>query len=133
MATREGCRLLPDRQRSPLHRQLRPCQDPRRPPGGDAPPGQFRRRLRMERPVGLTPVKNNLAPLPMVRDYFLFPLPELLGRHALHALEEAGEGGGFGEVEPVGNLVDAERGLPQKEGGFHEEHLVDVVDDGASA
>ena len=69
------------------------------------------------------------------RDYArisLLSLPELSGVHALHAVEEAGEGGDFGEMEAVGDLGDAERGLAQEEHGFHEEHLVDVVNNGAA-
>ena len=35
-------------------------------------------------------------------------------------------------MEVVGYLGDAQFGGLQQEGGFHEEHLVDVVDDGAA-
>ena len=42
---------------------------------------------------------------------FLFQLPELPRIHSFHPVEEAGEGGNFREVELVGDLSDAERGL----------------------
>jgi len=35
-------------------------------------------------------------------------------------------------MEAVGNLGDAHRGGLQQEGGLHQEHLIDVVDDGAA-
>ena len=35
-------------------------------------------------------------------------------------------------MEVVGNLGDAQWGGLQQEGGLHEEHLIDVVDDGAA-
>ena len=35
-------------------------------------------------------------------------------------------------MELVGDLGDAHRGLTQQEGGLHEKHLVDVVNDGAT-
>ena len=63
----------------------------------------------------------------------LLPLPEVSGVHALHPVEEAGEGGDFGEMELVGDLGDAQRGLVQEEGGFHQQQLVDVINDGAAA
>ena len=62
----------------------------------------------------------------------LFPLPELSGIHALHPIEKTGEGGDFSEMELVGNLGDAHRGLAQQERGLHQQHLVDVVNDGAA-
>ena len=40
--------------------------------------------------------------------------------------------GGVGEMEAVGDLLDAEVRGPQQEGGLHNEHLVDVVDDGVA-
>ena len=46
--------------------------------------------------------------------------PERSRIHSLHPVEEAGEGGDLSEVEAVGNLGDAQRGLAQQEGGFHE-------------
>ena len=61
-----------------------------------------------------------------------FPVPEFPRIHALHPVEEAGEGGDFGEMELVGNLGDAQRGLAQKESGLHQQHLVDIVDNGAA-
>ena len=61
------------------------------------------------------------------------PFPELSGIYPLHAMEEAGEGGGLGEVEAVGYLGDAQRRLAQQERGLHQQQLVDVVDDGVSA
>ena len=36
-------------------------------------------------------------------------------------------------MELVGNLSDTQRGLAQEEGGLHQQHLVDIVDDGATA
>ena len=54
------------------------------------------------------------------------------GREAFHAEEELAERGGVGEVEAVGDLLDAEARRAQQEGGLHHEHLVDVVDDGAA-
>ena len=63
----------------------------------------------------------------------LLPLPELSGVHVFHPIEEAGEGGDFCEMELVGDLGDAHRGLAQEERGFHQQHLVDVIDDGAAA
>ena len=44
---------------------------------------------------------------------WLFPLSELPGVHVLHPVEETGEGGDFGEMELVGDLGDAQRGLTQ--------------------
>ena len=41
----------------------------------------------------------------------LLPLPELPGIHALHSVEEAGEGGDFSEMELVGDLGNTEWGL----------------------
>ena len=63
---------------------------------------------------------------------FPSPLPILLRTHALQAREELAEGRGVGKVEAVGNLRDAQRGGLQQEGGLHQQHLVDVVDDGAA-
>ena len=48
-------------------------------------------------------------------------------------MEETGEGSGLGKVEAVGYLADAKGCLAQEEHGLHEEQLVDVVDDGATA
>ena len=62
----------------------------------------------------------------------LLPFPEFPGGHSLHPVEETGEGGDFGEMEAVGDLGDAHRGLAQQERGLHQEHLVDVVDDGTA-
>ena len=59
-----------------------------------------------------------------------FLLSELPGVDALQPGEEPGERGGFGEVQAIGYIHDGERGLLQQEGGLHQEHLVDVVDDG---
>ena len=53
--------------------------------------------------------------------------------HALHSREELAERGTVGEVETVGYLGDAHRRGAQQERGFHQQHLVDVVDDGATA
>ena len=64
---------------------------------------------------------------------FLNPLPELPGSHAFLSAEEAGKCGDFGKMELIGDLGDAHRGLTQQERGFHQEHLVDVVDDGTAA
>ena len=61
------------------------------------------------------------------------PFPKLPRIHPFHPLEEAGEGGGFGEMEAVGDLGNAERGLAQKERGLHQQQLVDVVHNGAAA
>ena len=36
-------------------------------------------------------------------------------------------------MELIGNLGDAQRGLTQEEGGLHEKHLVDIVNDGAAS
>ena len=58
---------------------------------------------------------------------------ELFRVHALHALEESGKGGGLGKVELLGYLTDAHGCLAQEEDSLHEQELVDVVDDGASA
>lgn len=63
----------------------------------------------------------------------LLPFSELPGIHALHPIEKAGEGGDFGEMEAVGDLGDAQRGLAQEEHGLHQQHLVDVVNDGAAS
>ena len=38
----------------------------------------------------------------------LLPFPELPGIHALHPVEEAGEGGDFGEMKLIGDLGDAQ-------------------------
>ena len=62
----------------------------------------------------------------------LFPPPEFPWIHTLHPIEETCEGGDFGEMEFDGNLGDAQRGLAQQERGFHQQHLVDVVDDGTA-
>ena len=62
----------------------------------------------------------------------LLPFPELPGGHALHAIEETSEGGDFSEMELVGDLRDAHRGLTQQEYGLHQKHLVDVIDDSAA-
>lgn len=59
-------------------------------------------------------------------------LAVLAGREALHAEEELAERGGVGKMEAVGDLLDAEVGCAQQEGGLHHEHLVDIVDDGAA-
>ena len=59
-------------------------------------------------------------------------LPKLPWVHSLHPVEKTGEGGALSEMETVGNLGDAERGLAQEEYGLHEQQLVDVVDDGAA-
>ena len=58
----------------------------------------------------------------------LFTFPKLPRGHALHAIEEASKGGDFCEMELVGDLSDAQRGLAQEEGGFHQQHLVDVAE-----
>ena len=62
----------------------------------------------------------------------LTSLAVLAGREAFHAEEELAERGGVGKMEAVGDLLDAEVGCAQQEGGLHHEHLVDVVDDGAA-
>ena len=59
------------------------------------------------------------------------PLPILLRTHATKSREELAEGRGVGEVEAVGYLGDAHWGGLQQEGGLHQEHLIDVVNDGA--
>ena len=63
----------------------------------------------------------------------LFSLPELSRINAFHPVEETGEGGGLGEVEAVCYLGNAEGGLAQEEGGFHQEQLVDVAGDGTTS
>ena len=63
----------------------------------------------------------------------LLPLPELPRVHALHPVEETGEGGDFGKMELVGDLGDAQRGLTQQEHGLHQKHLVDIVNNGATS
>jgi len=68
----------------------------------------------------------------VVVKFYLLPFPELPGVHSLHPIEETGEGGDFGEMELVGDLGDAQRGLAQEEGGLHQQHLVDIVNDGAA-
>ena len=40
--------------------------------------------------------------------------------------------GSVGEMEAVGDLLDAEARCAQQEGRLHHEHLVDVVDDGVA-
>ena len=65
-------------------------------------------------------------------DFFptcLSSLAILAGREAFHAEEELAERGGVGEVETVGDLLDAEARRAQQEGDLHHEHLVNVVDD----
>lgn len=61
----------------------------------------------------------------------MLPLAVFLWGAAFEALEEAGEGGGVGEAEAVGNMGDGKGGCLQQPGGFHQQHLVDVVGDGA--
>ena len=60
------------------------------------------------------------------------PLPILLRADALQAREELAERRGVGKMEAVGNLGDAQWGGLQQKGGLHQQHLVDVVDDGAA-
>ena len=55
------------------------------------------------------------------------------GREAFHAEEELAERGGVGEVEAVGDLLDAEARRAQQEGDLHHEHLVNVVDDNVAS
>ena len=47
-------------------------------------------------------------------------------------VEEASKGGDFGEMELVGDLGDAQRSLSQQEGSLHQQHLVDIINDGAA-
>ena len=54
-------------------------------------------------------------------NFFLLPFPELPGVHALHPVKETGEGGDFGEMELLGDLGDAQRGLAQEEHGLHQQ------------
>jgi len=63
----------------------------------------------------------------------VLPLPILLRADALQAREELAERRGVGKMEVVGYLGDAHRGGLQQEGGLHQQHLVDVVDDGAAS
>ena len=68
-------------------------------------------------------------------DFFptcLSSLAVFAGREAFHAEEELAQRGSVGEMEAVGDLLDAEARCSQQEGCFHHEHLVDVVDDGAT-
>ena len=59
------------------------------------------------------------------------PFPIILRTYALQTREELAEGGGVGEMEVVGYLRDAQLGGLQQERRFHQQHLVDIVDDGA--
>ena len=59
-------------------------------------------------------------------------LAVLAGREAFHAEEELAQRGSVGEMEAVGDLLDAEARCTQQKGRLHHEHLVDVVDDGAA-
>ena len=58
---------------------------------------------------------------------------EFLGSQSFRSGKELGEGSRVGEAETVGDLGDGERGGAQQERGFHQQHLVDVVDDGAAS
>ena len=61
------------------------------------------------------------------------PLPIFLRTHALQAREELAERGSVSEMEVVGYLGDAQLGGLQQEGGLHQQHLIDIVDDGAAS
>lgn len=65
-----------------------------------------------------------------------FPLPFPFAVHSrchvFHAREKLAERCRVGKMQPVGYLGNAELRCLQQERGFHEQHLVDVVDDGSS-
>jgi len=61
------------------------------------------------------------------------PLPILLRTHAVKTGKELAEGGSVSEMEAVGYLSDTQLRSAKQEQGFHKEHLVDVVDDGAAS
>lgn len=62
---------------------------------------------------------------------FLHPVPPRID--ALHAKEEFAERRGVCKMEVVGCLGDAHRGGLQQEGSLHQEHLIDIIDEGASS
>ena len=59
--------------------------------------------------------------------------PERSRRLTLQAREELAEGRGVGKVELVGYLGDAQLGGLQQEGGLHQQHLIDIIDNGAAS
>ena len=65
--------------------------------------------------------------------YSVSPLPIFFRTHAIQAREELAEGRSIGEMEVVSYLGDAELGGLQQEGGFHQQHLVDIVDNSAAS
>ena len=60
--------------------------------------------------------------------HYLFS-SKLTWRYPFHSREELAERGTVGKMEAVGYLGDAHRRGAKQERGFHQEHLVDVVDD----
>ena len=60
------------------------------------------------------------------------PLPEFLRTHAIQAREELAEGWGIGKMQVVGNLGNAQLGGLQQERRLHQEHLVNIIDNGAT-
>lgn len=60
------------------------------------------------------------------------PHSEALGRNSLHSQEELTEATLIGKVKSVSNLGDAHRCGAQQERGLHQQHLADIVDDGAT-
>ncbi len=65
--------------------------------------------------------------------YSALSLPVFLRTHAAQAREEFAEGRGVGEMELVCYLGDTHWGGLQQERSLHQQHLIDIVDNGAAS